>query len=281
MKRIDLTGQRFGKLTVVKFLGMVRDSQNRTHSKYLCKCDCGNFTEVRAGNLRNGGVKSCGCIRKDIEHKYNDLSGKRFGRWTVIERVYQEGMTGTLFKCECDCGNTGVVSSSTLLKGKSKSCGCYQKIYDAESNKTHGMSGTRIWRIWSCMKARCNNEKDTTYQYYGARGIKVCDDWNNSFESFHEWSVDNGYNENLTLDRIDVDGNYEPENCRWITMKEQGSNRRNNVLYELNGQKKTLPQWGEEYGIDYRKVYRRMYYSKWDLEKALTTPIQERRKNCS
>lgn len=281
MKRIDLTGQKFGKLTVVKFLGMIRDSQNRTHSKYLCKCDCGNFTEVRAGNLRSGSVKSCGCIRKDIEHKYNDLSGERFGRWTVLERVYKEGMAGTLFKCECDCGNIGIVDSSTLLKGKSKSCGCYQKIYDSESNKTHGMSGTRIWRIWQCMRSRCNSERDTTYQYYGARGIKVCDEWNNGFESFHKWAVNNGYKDNLTLDRIDVNGNYEPDNCRWITMKKQCNNRRNNVLYELNGQEKTLSQWVDEYGMDYQKVYRRMYYLKWNLEKALTTPIRERRKNCS
>lgn len=141
--------------------------------------------------------------------------------------------------------------------------------------RSHGGTGTRLYRAWQNMKARCYRKSSREYENYGGRGIEVCDEWKKHFEPFRDWSLQNGYSDLLTLDRINVNGNYEPNNCRWITNKEQQSNRRDNVLIEFNGDIKTLSQWSEYLGIGFKTLQDRI--NRWGVEKALTTPLCEDR----
>ena len=161
-----------------------------------------------------------------------DLIGQRFGKVTVIEKVGRSKHKTILWRCLCDCGNMTTAQTSDLRMGKVKSCGC--NIF--KDRQTLGGKPTRIYRIWKNMKKRCYNQNNKDFKYYGARGIKVCDPWRNNFGEFHRWAIKNGYNDNLSLDRIDNDGNYEPENCRWTTMKEQAKHRRPCGSVMRNGQ---------------------------------------------
>ena len=246
----DLKGKRFGKLLVIE-----RDyGKSLKRPFWKCQCECGNFTIVSSAHLKKGDTKSCGCLKT---HK---LEGQKFGRWLVIERYKNKNSKYNGFwKCQCECGNQSFVNSYNLLSGKSASCGCYQKEITIKRLTTHNMTDTRIYRIYNNIKMRCYNNKAKRYFDYGGRGIKVCEEWlgENGFINFYNWSMTNGYRDDLTIDRIDNDGNYEPSNCRWVGIEQQSNNKRLTIFFEFLGVKKSLKQWTNFMNWDYRKYYGR------------------------
>jgi hypothetical protein len=162
--------------------------------------------------------------------KWIDIKGKKFGRLTAIE-ISKKTNRGEWWLCQCDCGNTTIVRKNHLTGGKILSCKCFQKERQLQGlSKVNGLCNTRIHRIWQNMKNRCYYEKLPEFKYWGGRGIEVCKEWKENFLSFYDWAIANGYKDNLSIDRIDVNGNYEPSNCRWATAYEQVHNRRENVL---------------------------------------------------
>ena len=168
-----------------------------------------------------------------------DLTGRKFGRLTVISETAERKHGGVVWLCKCDCGNYTRVRSQSLKRGDTRSCGCYN--HDLITK--HGMGRTRLAGIWRNMRYRCENPNSTNADRYAKRGIGICKEWSNSFEAFAEWALANGYSDELTIDRIDNNGNYEPNNCRWVTVKEQGSNKRNNVWLTHNGETHILSEW--------------------------------------
>lgn len=204
--------------------------------------------------------------------KLIDLTGQRFEKLTVIKRVedkiYKGGRKFAQYLCKCDCGNTVKVTAANLRNGYVKSCGCYRK----EIVEKHGQCGTRLYRVWSDMKQRCKNQNGTYYHIYGGKGISVCDEWQ-EFDNFYKWAIENGYKDELTIDRIDSNSNYEPSNCRWATQKEQQNNKSNNHLITYNGKTQTMKQWAEELDINYSTLVGRIVKHHWEIEKALTTKV--------
>lgn len=203
-----------------------------------------------------------------MSRKAIDITGQRFGRLTVLRRVEGKSKGHTSWLCVCDCGNKVVAYGENIRYGRTQSCGGLHKEVIKKCNSTHGETNTRLFHIWSNMKARCSNKNLGSWKNYGGRGISVCSDWMR-FEAFRDWALLNGYDENLTIDRIDVNGNYEPKNCRWTTMKEQARNKRNNVVYKG----KCLSEWAEEMGIGLKTLSRRLR-SGWSIEKTIFTPVR-------
>lgn len=194
-----------------------------------------------------------------MKHSYNfkDLTGQRFGRLLVISLNYIDNGKA-YWNCKCDCGNQLSVLRSSLTSGNTKSCGCLHKELAKNKNYRHGLANTRIYKIWVGMKKRCNNRKCKNYKDYGARGIQVCEEWSQNFTNFYNWAIENGYGENLSIDRVNVNGDYEPSNCRWVTQTEQTRNARSNVKITIKGQTKLLSEWARESGIDRRTISRRI-----------------------
>ncbi len=162
--------------------------------------------------------------------KFQDLTGQRFGKLTVIDRAESNGCNHVMWNCLCDCGTTKAIRACHLKSGNTTSCGCFHKEELRQKMTRHGLKHTRLYRIWQGMLRRCDNQKRKDFKDYGGRGIAVCDEWANNFQSFYDWAMSNGYADTLTIDRKDTDGNYCPENCRWATRKEQTHNRRKSVL---------------------------------------------------
>lgn len=235
----DITGQRYGRLIVERY--------SRTKGKstlWICKCDCGKEVEVKGTKLRNGHTKSCGCYKLDktAEIKTKDITGERFGMLTAVKLIGKNEKHQGMWECICDCGNHRIVPLPYLTSGDSTSCGCATrgKLHDIFTR--HGESHTRLHNAWANMKYRCLNPNADCYENYGGRGITVCEEWINSYEAFRDWALSNGYTDDLTLDREDNNGNYEPDNCRWVTYTTQNNNRRDNVLYEVDGEVLTLEE---------------------------------------
>jgi hypothetical protein len=190
-----------------------------------------------------------------------DLKGQVFSRLKVLEYNGSRPKIGRMWLCKCSCGKQVEVCSSDLKGKRIQSCGCL-KLETACKNapgEKHGQKRTKLYYIWSGMKERCNKESYWQYHTYGGRGIKVCEEWSKSFSVFRDWSLSNGYQEGLSIDRIDVNGNYEPSNCRWATMKEQCNNKRNNIVIEVEGVTKTLQGWVEATGISRSTLLRRYH----------------------
>ena len=181
-------------------------------------------------------------------------------------------------KCSCEYKTECIVSGNNLIKKNTQSCGCLGKQRRKEASTTHGMTGTRLYSVWTSMKERCYSHKDKNYKNYGGRGIAICPEWKNDFMSFYNWAIDNGYDKNApnrgcTIDRIDVNGNYEPSNCRWTDNKTQQNNRCNNHYITYKGTTKTLTQWSEDLGIDSDALKQRINVYNWSIERALETPV--------
>jgi hypothetical protein len=198
--------------------------------------------------------------------------GEKHNMLTFVRYAGYKKNGTEIWECKCDCGNTAFIRKTAVVSGRAKSCGCLN--HKPAHNRTHNMVGTRIYRIYRNMRNRCLLPCAVGYKNYGGRGITVCDEWlgDGGFERFYEWSMKNGYNDDLTLDRVNVDGNYEPNNCRWTTIIVQNNNRRTNRNITFNGETHTLAEWGRITGIDEYTIGQRLNDFGWSIEKSLTTP---------
>ena len=205
---------------------------------------------------------------------YQKHIGERHGKLTIIERVYSEKRQ--LYLCKCDCGKyTKSYYSDLVRKDKpTKSCGCSR----LKNNTVVNGKRARIYEIYIAMKRRTYDPKFKQYEDYGGRGLVVCDEWlkKDGFSKFKTWAMQNGYRDDLTIDRIDVNGNYEPKNCRWITRKEQNNNRRNTKHVTYNGSTKTLSEWADIIKINNKVLYNRIFAKGWNVERAFSTPVKKR-----
>lgn len=201
-----------------------------------------------------------------------DITGLRFGRLTAICRDGTGRDGNALWKFKCDCGNDIVAASNIVRRGDKSSCGCLRA--------PHGGARDRLYGVWCSMKRRCDTPSCAGYKNYGGRGIKVCAEWRDDYRAFKDWAFAHGYDENskkgeCTLDRIDVNGDYCPENCRWITMKEQSNNKRNNHCFEYQGKTYTASELADMAGLEYHTFLKRMEYG-WDIETAMSVPSLRR-----
>jgi hypothetical protein len=198
-----------------------------------------------------------------------DIVGKTFSRWKVISHSPKNRR---FYKCICKCGTKREVRKDQLIRGVSKSCGCWKAEVSAAQLKrlftTHGMSNkTRTYGIWKGIRKRCHNPKDAAYRYYGGRGIGICKRW----ESYANFLADMGEApEGTSIDRINVNGDYSPSNCRWANRKTQQNNTSRNVNLTLKGQTLTVHQWADKCGINYHRLWQRLYRLNWTLERALS-----------
>lgn len=267
----DLTGMRFGKWYVKSF------SHKKKYDKYYnCVCDCGTKKIVLGNNLKRGLTNSCGCELKKIIHEkcFIDLTGQKFNKLTCIR--WERKNNAIYWLCKCDCGKETWVKSSNLKSGAVKSCGCAGD----HVNRVHGMSHTRLHGIWSKMLSRCHYKNDDKYKWYGARGITVCEEWHGTdgFKRFMNWSLQNGYSDNLSIDRIDNDKGYFPNNCRWTNKITQANNTRSNVYVTFNDETHTIAEWSRILGIKYATLSQRITKLHWPVEDAFEVKKHERRK---
>lgn len=212
--------------------------------------------------------------------KADALIGKRFEELTVLGISHYKNYAAYM-RCKCSCGNETIVYYPNLLRGLTKSCGCRKQRFSKDSLQPHY---TDLWNIWYAMKRRCYCEQEREFPHYGGRGITVCDEWRNDFQAFYGWAMDNGYagkrknnNKFLSIDRINVNGNYEPSNCRWATMREQALNKRNNCYVFLNGQELTVKEAAEALNVGYMKLYNALYKNGFNMAKALESVKKEYR----
>ena len=205
-------------------------------------------------------------------NKYNNLPGTRFGKLVVVEECDRSKHGDRMWKCRCDCGAETVIRTSTLTRGDAKSCGCMI----GDNLRKHNHSKERLHNVWKKMRSRCLIPTEKAYKNYGGRGIRICPEWDD-YMNFRNWAYENGYDENAkfgecTLDRIDVNGNYCPENCRFVNFGIQANNRRDNCIYFLNGKRYTLMQLSKMSGINYNTLNGRLKNYGWTLERAISEP---------
>lgn len=209
-------------------------------------------------------------------NKTRDISGQKFGNLTAIRFDHRDERTAGgkhywLFRC--DCGSELVIRKSSVTSGNTKRCSsCAAKI-SAEANTIHGGFGTRLYKEWIGIIRRCTKQNDPSWVRYGARGITVCDEWK-TFPAFRDWAIANGYDDTLTIDRINPSGNYEPSNCRWANAREQANNRQDTIWIDYGGERLPLSYWADRLGINYNTLYDRLHRCGWSVEKAFTTPAR-------
>lgn len=252
----------------------IRNKQNKR--QVIAKCVCGTEKTLDARSLYGSGRRisqSCGCKKGEliIAKNQDDIQiGEKINRLTILEEIESVkapncNKTYRRIRCKCDCGDIRDYYYHAVKSGKTSSCGCYQREATSERSKTHGMKGTKTYATWMCMRSRCGNENDQDFYNYGARGIKVCERWQKSFENFLE---DMGERpEGFTLDRINSNGDYEPNNCRWATLKEQARNKSTNRRVTYGGQTKTFTEWVELFGEKYSTLWYKCKNANWDTTK--------------
>ncbi len=203
---------------------------------------------------------------------YEDLTGQKFGRLTAMERI--QGNQRSLWMCKCECGGTKIVSLGNLKSGAVRSCGCLARETTRDRSFKHGETKTRLWWIWCGMRQRCEKVNNKDYSRYGGRGITVCNEWH-EYASFRDWAMSNGYSADLTIDRIDNDGCYCPDNCRWVSALAQDNNRRNNHTMTYNGETHTISEWGRITGISPKTILYRINAG-WPIDSITTKPVDYR-----
>ena len=248
----DLTGIMFGEVEALSYSHSIIGA-----IYWNVRCSCGKEYKTSSETLK--GVVSCGCKNR------HNLTGKRFNNFKVIRCVGSDG-NNNIWECLCDCGNTFFSYATTIANKKTKRCPSCRDELKRRSNTTHGMSTTRLSDIYFLMKSRCYNKNIGNYKNYGGRGIYMCDEWKNNISSFLVWAITSGYSDNLSIDRINNDGPYSPDNCRWATSKEQGNNKRTNVKIEYEDKTKTPPEWGEALGI-HPDLIRARYNQGYSIDK--------------
>lgn len=273
-------GEKFGRWEVLE------ESTSRVYKSgqkvryYLCRCSCGTVREVKLSSLKYGTSKSCGCLASDTIREKNIAKGKaivgnKFGRLTPIKKIGQDAFRGSIYLCSCECGNSVEVRGGNLVSGNTRSCGCLRNETLSRISSTHHESKTRLYRIYQAMKRRCYNTNSKDYEGYGGRGIQVCEEWKTNYECFRDWALVNGYEDHLTLDRIDNEGNYELKNCRWVNAKVQANNKSNNVRISWSGKTMNLGEWAKELGMSYSALYKRIYRYDWSIEDAFTKEVKQ------
>lgn len=226
----DITGQKFGYLTAIRPVG----KQKNGAMVWECKCVCGNKIHVNISALTSRNHTSCGCklVRamrsRTRVNSVDDYIGVKFGRLTILRYWGTTPKGEEKALCQCECGKQVIDVFSKVKRGDIKSCGCLREERKVEAKTTHGMTNSPTYKIWTCMRNRCNNPNAANYYLYGGRGIKVCDRWNNSFESFLEDMGEKPIG--FSIDRKNPNCDYEPANCRWVSPRQQARNRRNNVF---------------------------------------------------
>lgn len=277
MPRQDLTGQIFARLTVQEFSHTVVQGRQ---SYWKCSCSCGNHSIVTSGNLKSGAVKSCGCLKLEANsERHRDRAqayeGLRFGL-LVIESVEScEG--GTKCRCICDCGKSTVKTLTLVVNGKIRSCGCLVTNGRKRQTPTREITGTPTHTSWLAMLSRCHNPNHHAYDRYGGKGITVCDRWKES-SGFLNFFLDMGLRpDGKSIDRIDNNGNYTPENCRWATRSEQNRNRKTTPLYEYEGRMVSCAELSEISAFSRNTIRDRIKNLGWTAEQAINTPYLRNR----
>lgn len=207
----------------------------------------------------------------------SDLIDLTFGYWTVLCKSDKKSNNGSvLWRCQCECGTICDVCESSLHLDKSTNCGCKRKAKNKLNATTHGLSETPLYKIWQGMKDRCYNHSHTSYENYGGRGIKMCDEWKNSFETFYSWAMNSGYEHGLTIERMNNNEGYAPTNCKWATNLEQANNKRNNHKITYNGKTMTIAQWSKFLGVTPGCITNRI--ARGDTETEAVSTSRRRRK---
>lgn len=258
MNKEYVIGQQFGRLVIIDEI----PNQER-YRRVIAKCLCGTIKDFRLTHLKAGKISSCGCrVRK---HKV--VLGQKYNRLTIIEDLgVVDGKKRVNARCEC--GRVKSFAFLDIVLAQTISCGCAR----GQGHKTHGLSKHPLFKLLADMKTRCTNPNAKAYLYYGGRGIKVCDEWHSNFLNFYNWATENGWEKGLEIDRIDVNGNYEPTNCRFVTRKQNSRNKRNTKYATHNGIKLSLIEWSERLNINYEELHKRVFVHGMSIKEAITKP---------
>lgn len=264
-KAIINPGDRFGSWTVIKEAKpkiVITKTRNLSKRVIECQCECGVVKLVELVGLISGRTKSCGCSMKKPRKRIPVIPGTKINKLTIIQEVPKKGQDRRVL-CECECGTIKEMPFLKLNKGETISCGCYcrEEARKPKLNKrseNHPYMNTRLYSIWCGIRRRCYSQKSHAYKWYGAKGVRMCKEWEQRFLNFYEWAIANGYSDNLSIERIDSAKNYEPSNCKWIPLSQQNSNKRISRYIEYRGEKMSIKYASEKFGIPYVTIIGRL-----------------------